>query len=97
MGINVRIRHSPKPGGIIAARIKLEEDLRSCMRCKFFYGNNIQCIAKKCVKEENRTGTVEPDKESICFGCPYKQSDGYCFPCMKKLLERKGAEKVAWK
>lgn len=97
MEINVRIQHFSKPGGTIAAQIKLEEDLRSCMRCKFFCGNNIQCIVKKCVKEEDRTRIVGPDRKSICFGCPYRQSEGYCFPCMKKLLEGKGAKKVAWK
>ena len=49
MGINVRVQDAPKQRGIIAAQVKLEKDLRDCMRCKFFYGNNSQCLAKKCV------------------------------------------------
>lgn len=40
MGINVRVQDAPKQKGIIAAQVKLEKDLRDCMRCKFFYGNN---------------------------------------------------------
>ena len=30
-----------------------------------------------------------------CIGCPYRQSERYCFPCMKKLLgtEEKEHEK----
>lgn len=26
------------------------------------------------------------DKGSKCYECPYRQSERYCFPCMKKLL-----------
>ncbi len=43
MGINVRMQNVPKPDGIIAAQVNLEKDLKDCMRCKFFYGNNSQC------------------------------------------------------
>lgn len=75
MGINVRVQNAPKPDGIIAAQVKLENDLRSCMQCRFFYGNNSQCLAKKCVKEESRPEAMEHDKEDMCYGCPYKQSD----------------------
>lgn len=49
MGINVRMQNAPKPDGIIAAQVNLEKDLKDCMRCKFFYGNNSQCLARKCV------------------------------------------------
>lgn len=88
MGINVRVQNAPKPDGIIVAQVKLGEDLKSCMRCKFFYGNNSQCLAKKCVKEESKPEIMEDDKESLCFGCPYRQSEKYCFPCMRKILRR---------
>ena len=88
MGINVRVRDVPKPSGTIAAQVKLEKDLRSCMRCEFFYGNNSQCLTRKCVKEESRSEITELDKEDMCFGCPYRQTERYCFPCMRKILRR---------
>ena len=47
VGINVRVQKSPKPLDVIEVQAKLERDLRSCMRCRFFYGNNRQCITKK--------------------------------------------------
>lgn len=50
MGINVRVQKCQKPLGIIEVQANLERDLKSCMRCRFFYGNNRQCIAKKGVK-----------------------------------------------
>lgn len=64
MGINIRVQKSPKPLDVIEVEAKLKRDLRSCMRCRFFYGNN-------------------------------RQSERYCFPCMKKLLgiEEKEHEK----
>lgn len=86
MGINVRVQNAPKAGVAIVAQEKLEKDLRSCMRCKFFYGNSSQCLAKKCVKEESKTEIKEQDKEDICFECSYRQSERYCFPCMRKIL-----------
>ena len=88
MGINVRMQNAPKLDGIIAAQVKLEKDLKSCMNCKFFYGNNSQCLAKKCIGEESRSEIMEVDKESMCLGCPYRQSEKYCFPCMRKILRR---------
>ena len=88
MGINVRMQDAPKPDGIIAAQVSLEKDLKDCMRCRFFYGNNSQCLARKCVREESRPEIMEEDKESLCFECPYRQSESYCFPCMKKILRR---------
>ncbi len=88
MGINVRVQNAPKLSGIIAAQVKLEKDLRSCMRCRFFYGNNSLCLAKKCVKEESKPEIAEEDKESPCLECPYRQSQKFCFPCMRKTLRR---------
>lgn len=88
MGINVRVQEAPEPDRIIAAQVNLEKDLKDCMRCKFFYGNNSQCLSMKCVREESKPRTTERDKEDMCFGCPYKQSEQYCFPCMRKILRR---------
>ena len=88
MGINVKIQKSPKPIDIVTAEARLERDLKSCMRCRYFHGNNRQCIVKKCVKEDVKQPeiTVE-EKQSKCFGCPYPHTEGYCFPCMKEALE----------
>lgn len=86
MGINVRVQKAPKPKDAINAQVKLERDLKSCMRCRFFYGNNSQCITKKCIKEDMEPEITMQDKGSKCYECPYRQSEGYCFPCMKKLL-----------
>ena len=67
----------------------LDRDLKSSMKCKFFWGNNHMCALKKCYKEKKKPIPQNNDKKSECDGCTYKQSEGYCFPCMKKLLERK--------
>ena len=88
MGINVRMQDAPKPDGIIAAQVSLEKDLKDGMRCRFFYGNNSQCLARKCVREESKPETTGQDKEDMCFVCPYRQSERYCFPCMRKILRR---------
>ena len=88
MGINVTVRKYPKQKDVIMAEAALERDIQSCMRCRFFYGNNSQCLAKKCVKEESKPETAEEDKESLCFECPYRQSEKFCFPCMRKILRR---------
>ena len=92
MGINVRVQDAPKPDGIIAVQVNLEKDLKDCMRCRFFYGNNSQCLSKKCVKEESKPETTDKDRESKCFGCPYRRTEKFCFPCMKELLRRKTDE-----
>lgn len=67
----------------IKAEGKFASDLKSCMRCKYFFGNSSQCIKRNCVKQK-----VKP-KETIkseCNECPYKKDGKYCFPCMKKIL-----------
>lgn len=89
MGINVRVKNTPKPDDVMAVQMNLEKDLKSCMHCKFFYGNNSQCIKSDCVKKDSKHGIMEQNRENKCFGCPYRQSEQYCFPCMKKLLDKK--------
>ena len=86
MGINAKVRKYPKAGDAITAEALLEGDIRSCMRCRFFH-NSRQCIASKCVKMPGNPPAAETSRESQCFGCPYHQTERYCFPCMKKLLE----------
>lgn len=92
MGVNVKVEKSPKQKDVITAEAKLERDLRSCMRCRFFYGNQQQCIAKKCIRDEVQTKPAEQKLKSMCVGCPYRQSEQYCFPCMKKILGIKEKE-----
>ena len=92
MGINVKIQKSPKPLDVITVQAKLERDLKSCMRCRVFYGSSSQCIAKRCVREDGKAEVTERDMESECFNCQYRQSDKYCFPCMKKILEKQRQE-----
>ncbi|MBQ4523161.1 MAG: hypothetical protein IJA10_09450 [Lachnospiraceae bacterium] len=92
MGINIKIQKYPKPADAVIAEAKLERDLKSCMKCRFFYGNSSQCIAKKCVKKASNPIVAEQEQENMCAGCPYRQSERYCFPCMKKLLGQKGKE-----
>lgn len=85
MGINIQVKKGGKQKNEIFLDGKLNKDLRDCMHCQFFYGNNHQCIQSNCVKEKERKQT-EPVQNNKCTGCPYKQSDRYCFPCMKELL-----------
>lgn len=87
MGINVKVQKSSKSRNIVTAEAKIEKDLKSCMRCKYFYGNNRQCILKKCIKEEMQQPEItEEEKQSKCFGCPYPHREGYCFPCTRDIL-----------
>lgn len=87
MRINVRINKSNKNSNVLRMQVNLEKDLKSCMRCKYFYGRNSQCIITKCVRETKKEKQVEIDEKHMCFQCPYKNNDvSYCFPCMKKIL-----------
>lgn len=90
MGINVKIRTFRKSTDAILKQVNLEKELKSCMRCKYFYGNNSQCISKKCVREGNKPQIMAGDSGNSCIGCSYRQTERYCFPCMKKLLAREG-------
>ena len=80
MEINVKVQKSPKPTDIVVAEAKLERDLKSCMRCRFFHGNNRQCILKKCVKEEKKQPEItEKEKQSKCFGYSLTMDTRFCF------------------
>lgn len=68
----------------------IDRDLKACMKCKYFWGNNHQCSLKRCYKEKKKPAVSQNIvKRSECDGCTYRQSERYCFPCMKKLLEKK--------
>lgn len=74
---------------VLSPKQQLERELKNCMKCKFFWGNNNICATNSCYKEKKKTIQQNNNKKSECDGCTYRQSKGYCFPCMKKLLERK--------
>lgn len=88
LGINVKIKESGTQKAVPTAQVSLEKDLKSCMRCRFFYGNDSQCIAKGCIKESKQFIQPEMDIGNMCYKCPYKQNEGYCFPCMKKIMRK---------
>ena len=73
-------RHKHK----LSAEEKLERDLKDCMKCKYFWGNNNRCINNKCYREKKKPEIKKTASE--CDGCPYNKGSGYCFPCMKKIL-----------
>mgnify|MGYP007004243707 FL=1 len=73
-------RHKHK----LSAEEKLERDLKDCMKCKYFWGNNNRCINNKCYREKKKTEIKKLASE--CDRCPYNNGSGYCFPCMKKIL-----------
>ncbi|MFP3152977.1 hypothetical protein LQZ18_00830 [Lachnospiraceae bacterium ZAX-1] len=62
MSINVKTKKSPKPRDIIVAQVNFDRDLKSCMRCKLFHGNNSQCITRECVKEKSEKKTAKEEK-----------------------------------
>ena len=38
----------------LSAEEKLDKDLKDCMKCKYFWGNDNRCIRNKCYKEKSR-------------------------------------------
>lgn len=85
MGINQKKNKSKKLDKVERERRRFDRALRDCMHCKFFWGNNHRCAMNKCCKTNQETVTEKKIPEK-CVGCPYKQSNDYCFPCMKKIL-----------
>ena len=70
-------------------KIQLERDLKSCMRCKYFYGHNSGCLKnKKCAKRMSKREKelLAEKKKSKCYDCPYGKDKSYCFPCIRELL-----------
>lgn len=91
MGINVKVQRSEKQENTALFYVKQDKELQDCMHCKYFYGNSRQCLARHCTKELAEPQKQE-DKDSPCYGCSYKKQEGYCFPCMKRLLGKGGME-----
>ena len=87
MGINAKKQKPEKNSKENNAKEKLERDLRSCMKCKYFWGNDNRCINNKKCGSRNSTNCNEyKPKDRKCIGCPYGKDSLYCFPCMKDLL-----------
>lgn len=76
------------------AERKFDRDLKSCMKCHYFWGNDSRCMNSKCYKEKKKEEKPVEKEVSECTNCPYKQSNSYCFPCMKKIMEKKADEDV---
>lgn len=87
MGTNQKKNKSKKPDKAERERKRFDRELRDCMHCKFFWGNNHRCVINKCCKA-NQKNVKEKKIPEKCVGCPYKQSNDYCFPCMKDILSR---------
>ena len=87
MGINQKRSRTKKQDKATLEKRRFDRELRECMHCKYFWGNNHQCLLNKCSKSQN----VYKKEKSIpekCKGCSYNQSDNYCFPCMKDMLSK---------
>lgn len=83
MGIFVKTDKTKKE--VFIEEESFDESLRKCLRCKYFFGRDNRCIKSKCFNEKKQATKEIPPK---CVGCPYRKSEGYCFPCMKDLLEK---------
>lgn len=69
---------------------KLERELKECMRCKFFHGNNSRCLTTNCIKVRQEKEIKDaPEVKNECTDCPYGRGKAVCFPCMKSILANK--------
>lgn len=53
---------------------KFDRDLKSCMRCSYFWGNDSRYTNSQCIKEEKKLAVTEINE---CTDCPYRQSASY--------------------
>lgn len=70
MGINIKGSGKKKsPKKETDPKEKLDRDLKSCMQCKFFYGNNNRCIKnKECsgrITDEQKAAQEEKKKVNV--------------------------------
>ena len=93
MGVNAKSDKKRRKRYELTEAEKIERDLRSCMRCRYFYGSKFQCPKQKCCKIEPQP-KVKSELPSECVGCPYRKGDIICFPCMKKLLGQNGVSAI---
>lgn len=57
MGINVRVQKVKQQKAILCFTADMEKDLKECMRCKYFHGNNHRCIKEKCCEDMEKAET----------------------------------------
>ena len=96
MEINVRVQKPVKQEKIVWFHAKQDQDLQECLHCRYFYGNSCQCIAQHCTKE--MVGLKEQmDKDSPCYGCPYKKTGRWLFSMYEKNFRKRwhGVERIA--
>lgn len=68
---------------------RLDKEIQECMKCSCFWGNSSRCISQKCFTERMPDKSDQKEqRDRDCEGCPYRQEQDYCFPCMKKILGR---------
>ena len=79
----VEKRDKHKKRRFVSLEEKLERELKDCMHCRFFWGHNNRCANGTCCKPSKKKEQKLPTE---CAGCPYYQGNGYCFPCMRKLI-----------
>lgn len=79
----VEKRDKHKKRRFVSPEEKLERELKDCMHCRFFWGHNNRCANGTCCKPSKKKEQKHPTE---CVGCPYYQGNGYCFPCMRKLI-----------
>lgn len=82
-GGTVEKRDKHKKRRFVSPEEKLERELKDCMHCRFFWGHNNRCANGTCCKPSKKKEQKLPTE---CVGCPYYQGNGYCFPCMRKLI-----------
>ena len=81
---DVRIQKEGRQETASETKIKLTKELRDCMNCRYFHGNNSQCIRTGCIacpKEK-----PEIDVTHACYQCRFSKPEGYCFPCLRKMM-----------
>lgn len=79
----VEKRDKHKKRRFVSPEEKLERELKDCMHCRFFWGHNNRCANGTCCKPYKKKEQKLPTE---CVGCPYYRGNGYCFPCMRKLI-----------
>lgn len=79
----VEKRDKHKKRRFVSPEEKLERELKDCMHCRFFWGHNNRCANGTCCKPSKKKEQKFPTE---CVGCPYYHGNGYCFPCMRKLI-----------
>lgn len=94
MGINVRVQNFPKTGR--AARAGRADGEKDGMGRRVASESSRRWVKREHVEKRHGPDRLKLAGNDLCEGCPYRQTERYCFPCMKKILEekRKGTERT---